>query len=45
VGDPKVQNLSDEVRKKLALQGANMHLDMIFKYNFYHADPHPGNLI
>lgn len=44
VADPKVQNLSDEVRKKLALQGANMYLDMIFKYNFYHADPHPGNI-
>ncbi|MGB0837913.1 MAG: ABC1 kinase family protein [Flavobacteriaceae bacterium] len=44
VGDPEVQKLSEDVRKKLALDGANMYLDMIFKYNFYHADPHPGNI-
>ena len=25
--------------------GANMYLDMIFRDGFYHADPHPGNLM
>ena len=26
-------------------QGANLYLEMIFANGFYHADPHPGNLI
>lgn len=25
--------------------GANVYLDMIFRDGFYHADPHPGNLL
>ncbi len=29
----------------LALRGANMYLEMIFRDGFYHADPHPGNLM
>ena len=33
-------NLSD-----LALRGANMFLQMVFRDGFYHADPHPGNLM
>ena len=28
-----------------AQRGANMYLDMIFRDGFYHADPHPGNLM
>lgn len=28
-----------------ALRGANMYLEMIFRDSFYHADPHPGNLM
>ena len=28
-----------------ARRGANMYLDMIFRDGFYHADPHPGNLL
>lgn len=28
-----------------ALRGANMYLAMIFRDSFYHADPHPGNLM
>lgn len=30
---------------KLAQQGAQMFLDMIFRDGFCHADPHPGNLL
>jgi ubiquinone biosynthesis protein len=30
---------------QFAQRGANMYLDMIFRDGFYHADPHPGNLI
>jgi ubiquinone biosynthesis protein len=28
---------------QIALVGANVYLDMIFRDGFYHADPHPGN--
>src|SRR5207249_5023797 len=31
--------------KDFAQRGANMYLDMIFRDGFYHADPHPGNLM
>lgn len=31
----------DQVAKK----GANLYLKMIFTYGFYHADPHPGNIL
>lgn len=30
---------------EFATRGANMYLDMIFRDGFYHADPHPGNLM
>jgi ubiquinone biosynthesis protein len=29
----------------LARRGANIYLEMIFRDGFYHADPHPGNLM
>ena len=29
----------------IAKRGANMFLQMIFRDGFYHADPHPGNLM
>jgi len=31
--------------EELARRGANMYLEMIFRNGFYHADPHPGNLM
>jgi ubiquinone biosynthesis protein len=30
---------------EFALRGASMYLQMIFRDAFYHADPHPGNLM
>jgi ubiquinone biosynthesis protein len=30
--------------QKVAVQGARIFLDMIFRDKFYHADPHPGNI-
>ncbi len=30
---------------QFAERGAKMYLDMIFRDGFYHADPHPGNLL
>lgn len=32
-------------RKEIAGRGANVVLSMIFRDGFYHADPHPGNLL
>jgi ubiquinone biosynthesis protein len=32
-------------RKRLAAVGAEMYLNMIFRDNFYHGDPHPGNIL
>lgn len=31
--------------EEVARRGARLYLDMIFEYGFYHADPHPGNLV
>ena len=31
--------------KEIARRGADLYLTMIFTHGFYHADPHPGNLI
>jgi ubiquinone biosynthesis protein len=30
---------------EFARRGANMYLEMIFRDGFYHADPHPGNMM
>jgi ubiquinone biosynthesis protein len=41
----------DELRQsgedlgEFARRGANMYLEMVFRDGFYHADPHPGNLL
>ncbi|MCH5376299.1 MAG: AarF/UbiB family protein [Planctomycetes bacterium] len=31
--------------EEIARRGARLYLDMIFRDGFYHADPHPGNLV
>ncbi len=33
------------VRAELARRGARVFLDMIFRDGFFHADPHPGNVL
>lgn len=30
---------------EVARAGANLYLSMIFNHGFYHADPHPGNIV
>ena len=30
---------------EIARRGANLYLEMIFSHGFYHADPHPGNIV
>ncbi len=32
-------------RAKLARAGAEIYMQMIFEHGFYHADPHPGNIL
>ena len=36
---------SHEELEAIAKSGANLYLQMIFKHGFYHADPHPGNIM
>ncbi len=36
---------SGENLSEFARRGANMYLEMVFRDGFYHADPHPGNLM
>jgi ubiquinone biosynthesis protein len=31
--------------EEVARRGANLYLQMIFTHGFYHADPHPGNIV
>lgn len=31
--------------EEVARRGANLYLEMIFSHGFYHADPHPGNVL
>jgi ubiquinone biosynthesis protein len=31
--------------EEIARRGANLYLTMIFTHGFYHADPHPGNIL
>jgi len=32
-------------REEVARKGAELYLEMIFTHGFYHADPHPGNIV
>ncbi len=32
-------------RQEVARRGANIYLQMIFTHGFFHADPHPGNIV
>jgi ubiquinone biosynthesis protein len=43
--DIEVLQHSGEDLGEFARRGANMYLEMIFRDGFYHADPHPGNLL
>jgi ubiquinone biosynthesis protein len=43
--DPGRLRASGGDLSEFARRGANMYLAMIFRDSFYHADPHPGNLM
>jgi len=32
-------------REEVARRGANLYMQMIFMHGFFHADPHPGNIL
>jgi len=44
-GDAAALAASGADLNEFARRGANMYLEMIFRDGFYHADPHPGNLM
>jgi ubiquinone biosynthesis protein len=43
--DPALRQDAHADLKEVARHGAEMYLEMIFHHGFYHADPHPGNLV
>ncbi len=43
--DVQALQASGEDLEAFARRGAGMYLDMVFRDGFYHADPHPGNLM
>lgn len=45
IADLKVLKASGADLEAFAQRGANVYLAMIFRDGFYHADPHPGNLM
>ena len=45
VSDRAGMEATEEDLTEFARRGAMMYLDMIFRDGFYHADPHPGNLL
>jgi ubiquinone biosynthesis protein len=45
VSDSNALQASGVDLSEFAQRGANMFLEMIFRDGFYHADPHPGNLM
>lgn len=45
VSEPQRLRELDFDLEEIARRGAEVYLDMIFRDGFYHADPHPGNIL
>ncbi len=45
ISDVSPDSESPELLAKVARNGAEIYLEMIFEHGLYHADPHPGNLL
>ncbi len=45
LSDPKIAEVDGVSLQKLARDGADVFLEMVFRHGAYHADPHPGNLL
>lgn len=43
--DSAVRQIPNIDVRQVTRHGAEMYLEMIFHHGFYHADPHPGNLV
>ncbi len=43
--DAREQTTRNDELANAAKNGANLYLKMIFQHGFYHADPHPGNIL
>ncbi len=45
LADGVLESCPDIDSSQIARLGAGMYIEMIFQHGFYHADPHPGNLV
>jgi ubiquinone biosynthesis protein len=45
VAQPALLEAAGLDREEVARRGANLYLQMIFTHGFFHADPHPGNIL
>lgn len=45
ISDDSLSYESPELLAKVARNGAEIYLEMVFEHGLYHADPHPGNLL
>ena len=45
IADPLTLDAAGINREEVARRGADIYLQMIFIHGFYHADPHPGNIL
>jgi ubiquinone biosynthesis protein len=45
LSDPKALEANGADLGEMARRGATVYLEMIFRDGFYHADPHPGNIL
>src|SRR5947209_8115853 len=45
LSQPGVLEASGVDREEVARRGANLYMQMIFTHGFFHADPHPGNVV
>lgn len=45
VSDVEALKVSGSDLNEFACRGGDLYLEMVFSHGFYHADPHPGNLL
>jgi ubiquinone biosynthesis protein len=45
LSQPGLLEIAGLDRAEVARRGANLYMQMIFTHGFFHADPHPGNIV